>query len=139
MLWNKYQFYHCICCLYVYFLSAPWLLEYLIAVFAVNIEIFALDWDLFTELSIQQLVHLSFLVMETMLSLVLNSWILVTRSYDEFSFSEFRMMTFTHLIWKTSEVKLKNEIWRLKNCSLSWLRLSRISNQPLIRLVFWYF
>ena len=72
------------------------MLEYLIAVFAVNIKIFALDWDLFRELERSttdmccQLVYqhclvnyqnifqfnnlfMSFLVMETMLSLVLNS------------------------------------------------------------------
>ena len=43
LLLNKYQFYHCIYCLYVYFLGAPWLLEYLIAVFAFYIEILAFN------------------------------------------------------------------------------------------------
>ena len=50
LLWNKYWIYHCICCLYLFFMGPCWLLEYLITVFAVNIKIFTFDCGLFTEL-----------------------------------------------------------------------------------------
>ena len=85
LLWNKYWFYHCLCCLYLFFIGSPWLLEYLIALFTVYIEILAFNWG---KANFCHLVYDWYLETSDCFSLLLSSY------QNIFQFNNFHMYFF---------------------------------------------